>query len=299
MVKRSSRSRGVLPATLDYAAVRRISIVSLFSDDVLLEQLVLKGGNAMALIYGFGHRASLDIDLSIDGDFDDLNDVRARIFKALREQFQRAGYVLFDEKFEPKPSLPNVDPRWGGYVIQFKLIDKAAYDTFGGDPEQIRRNALVTGPGQQRTFRIELSKHEFCDTKTEKELDHYTIYVYTPEMIAIEKLRALCQQLPEYGSRLHKTARARDFYDIYVLAKEARVRVGDSQNADLIRAIFSAKDVPLDFIERIAETREFHRPDWPSVRDSVAGELKEFDYYFDFVVSETTSLKALWKKQLP
>ena len=36
-------------------------------DDVLLEQLVLKGGNAMALVYGFGSRASLDVDMSIDG----------------------------------------------------------------------------------------------------------------------------------------------------------------------------------------------------------------------------------------
>ena len=47
------------------------------------------------------------------------------------------------------------------------------------------------------------------------ELDDYTIYVYSPTMIAIEKLRAICQQMPEYALQRRPSARARDFYDIY------------------------------------------------------------------------------------
>ena len=36
-------------------------------------------------------------------------------------------------------------------------------------------------------------------------------------MIAIEKLRATCQQMPEYGIRGAATQRARDFYDIHLI----------------------------------------------------------------------------------
>jgi len=36
---------------------------------------------------------------------------------------------------------------------------------------------------------------------------------------------------------------------------------------------------------KIEEQREVHRPDWPGPW-SVAGELKEFDFYFDFVLAQ-------------
>jgi hypothetical protein len=92
--------------------------------------------------------------------------------------------------------------------VEFKLIENARYADLSGDLDAVRKNALVTGPLQKRTFRIELSKHEFCRNKQEAELDEYTVYVYTTDMLAIEKLRALCQQLPEYEGRTYKTARA-------------------------------------------------------------------------------------------
>ncbi len=43
-------------------------------------------------------------------------------------------------------------------------------------------------------------------------------------------------------------------------------------------------------------TREFHRPDWDAVRDAVVGDVFEFDFYFDFVVSEAKKLEPLWIK---
>ena len=42
--------------------------------------------------------------------------------------------------------------------------------------------------------------------------------VYTPEMIVLEKLRALCQSIPEYKTIIPSAnikGRARDFYDIW------------------------------------------------------------------------------------
>src|SRR5512146_1421142 len=59
-------------SVMDLSDIRRLVIVAMFSDDVLFGRLVLKGGNAISLVYGYGTRGSLDVDFSIDGDFDDL-----------------------------------------------------------------------------------------------------------------------------------------------------------------------------------------------------------------------------------
>ena len=37
---------------MDFAEIRRVTITALFSDHVLYERLVLKGGNALSLVYG-------------------------------------------------------------------------------------------------------------------------------------------------------------------------------------------------------------------------------------------------------
>jgi predicted nucleotidyltransferase component of viral defense system len=280
------------------ADVRRFAIIAMFSDDTLMEQLVLKGGNALALIYGLGARTSLDVDLSIDGDFENLEDTRLRIFRSLRSRFETEGYVVFDEKFEPRPVTEGIsqDKKWGGYIVEFKLIQQEKYQELQNDVDAVRRNALVTGPLERRIFRIEFSKHEFCEGKTEAQLDDYTVYVYTPEMIVIEKLRAICQQMPEYKARIKKTARARDFYDIHVLVTQSHVDLSSPNNLELVRNVFLAKDVPVDLIQRIPETKEQHRPDWPSVQASVTGVLEDFDFYFNFVVEQTQALKPLWIK---
>ena len=79
--------------------VRRRILIALFSDDELMDALVLKRGNALALIYKVGSRASLDMDFSIKNDFDDIDKAGRRIIAALKQELGRAGYVLFDERF--------------------------------------------------------------------------------------------------------------------------------------------------------------------------------------------------------
>ena len=85
--------------------------------------------------------------MSIDGDFGNVDDARTRIFKALKEQFRQVGFVVFDERFEPKPAVPGNRQQWGGYLIAFKLIHQDEYERLGGELENIRRNALTTGQG--------------------------------------------------------------------------------------------------------------------------------------------------------
>jgi len=56
------------------------------------------------------------------------------------------------------------------------------------------------------------------------------------------------------------------------------------------------KRVPLRLMGKIVEHREYHRGDFPAVRDTVkAGvELRDFDFYFDFVVDRCRLLEPLW-----
>ena len=278
---------------MDFDEIRRLTITALFSDDELYERIVLKGGNAISLVYGYSSRGSLDLDFSIDQDFSDLENVRRRIFKALSERFSAAGLIVFDANFRPKPSLSK-EERWGGYELTFKVIDEGKYESMRDDHDTLRQNALEVGPEQLRSFRVEMSKFEYCVGKRVAELDAYTIYVYTPAMIVIEKLRAICQQMPGYPLNKHPHARARDFYDIHAVITNASVRLADPENLELARQIFSAKDVPLLLIGGIEGHREFHRPDWPAVQASVAGRLYGFDFYFDFVVAESLMLQPLW-----
>lgn len=257
---------------------------------------MLKGGNALSLVHGLSLRASRDLDFSIERDFANLDDTRGRIFRAVKGRFSSAGFVVFDESFGPKPRVlgPTQEVWWGGYELKFKLIEEAKYKDLGGSLEAIRRNALVVGPEQRRKFSVDMSKFEYCEGKVERELDSYTIYVYSPVMIVVEKLRAICQQMPEYAFRSQPSPRARDFYDIWRVMTATSLNLTAPETIELAKHIFAAKKVPLALLAKVSGQREVHRPDWPAVMNAVAETLNGFDFYFDFVVEQVAALKALW-----
>ena len=278
----------------DVDRIRRIAITAMFSDDDLMDQFTLKGGNALRMVHRIGARATLDIDLSMEADFDDVEAVRTRVFQLLEDRFDSEGYVVFDLRFERRPpnSLPG--DAWGGYNIEFKAISKELHAELGGDLVQIRKRAETVGgdPRQTTRFSIQISTFEYCMGRSRAELDDYTIYVYTPEMIAAEKLRAICQQLPGYPGRRNPTARAKDFYDIHLVLESTDVDLRTPENHELLRNIFAAKEVPLEYLGRLStpEVREFHRVGWPEVVGSVPGKLQSFDYYYDAVIEEVAAL---------
>jgi hypothetical protein len=157
--------------------VRRRILIALFSDDELMEALVLKGGNALALVHKVGSRASLDMDFSVQNAFSELDKTRTRICDTLRREFGSAGYVIFDEKFEAKPSqLSSDQPEWwGGYIVEFKLAERALYERFRDDIQALRMRSEVLGPAQQRKYTIDISHHEFCEGKVQREVDDYVV----------------------------------------------------------------------------------------------------------------------------
>jgi hypothetical protein len=203
--------------------IKKLVVIAMFSDDRLMERLVLKGGNALDLIFRISARASLDVDFSMQGDFKDAADqavMSKRVEKTLKQTFGENGYEVLDVKMEEKPEglTPDLANFWGGYGVEFKLIEKEKYARFAGNVEQLRRNALQFNPDASAKFTIDISKFEYVTGKESRQLDGYRIFVYSPEMIVCEKLRAICQQMEEYGSIVKRSragsARARDFLDI-------------------------------------------------------------------------------------
>jgi predicted nucleotidyltransferase component of viral defense system len=287
---------------MNFEEIRRLIITALFADDELFEQLVLKGGNALSIVHRLSSRTSLDLDFSMQNDFADLEKAKERIFSTLKARFDSAGLVVFDEKLEVKPDLRGAEdakPWWGGYELKFKLIGKDEYAKWAHQLEKLRIRSLVTGPNETRTFTVDFSKNEYTEGKIQTEIDHYTIYVYTPEMIVVEKLRAICQQMPEYPHKGRGKPRARDFYDIHRVISTLKIDLYTPENRALLRHIFDAKEVPLSLLENVEKALEFHRPDWDAVRPSVEEDVEEFDFYFGFVLEQIATLKAFWKEQPP
>lgn len=238
----------------------------------------------------------MDIDVSLGDDFEDLAETQNRIFGALTKKFESANHAVIDLCFDRRPdeSASALAANWGGYEIRFKVIPVSLYRSLANDGAKASRQADEVGPNHERTFHIQISKGEYCSAKQDVQFAEHAIPVYTPPMIAIEKLRAICQQMPEYQFRRHPTARARDFYDIHAIVAGMGIDLGIQGNLGLIRLVFDAKHVPLLLIPQIGNHRDFHRQEWPAVQDAVSGAIEEFDFYFDFVLDQTKRLKTLW-----
>jgi hypothetical protein len=133
--------------------IKKLVVIAMFSDDRFMERLVLKGGNALDLIHRISTRASVDVDLSMDSDFDaaERATITDKVTKVLDDTFQAVRYVVFDVKVEEKPRglTPDVADFWGGYVVEFKLAEKAIFEKYAADVEQLRRHALWLGQGSK------------------------------------------------------------------------------------------------------------------------------------------------------
>lgn len=75
--------------------IKRLAIIAMVSDDVLFARLVLKGGNLLDIVYGISTRASVDVDFSIEGEFD-LEDLQRRVSRVIDQTFNKHGYIAFD-----------------------------------------------------------------------------------------------------------------------------------------------------------------------------------------------------------
>jgi hypothetical protein len=283
---------------------KKLVIIALFSEPSLKQALVLKGGNLLDVVYGISTRPSKDIDLSMCGEFQNPEETRCTIERVLQSTFSGHGYVVFDVTLtEQPPTLTeNMRDFWGGYRVYFKAVEREQCDSLGDDREAIRKRATPLRAGGSTKFPIEISKYEYCDGKEERLLDGCAIYVYTPAMLVCEKLRAICQQMPEYAEVIRRTGRprGRDFLDIYTVAEFFRLDFAASTFHDVARCIFEVKRVPLRLLGLICtpDVMEFHRSDFISVVDTVRpdAEVQSYEFYYDYVVTKCRSLEPLWHK---
>ena len=177
---------------------KREVILALFADNTLLQQLVLKGGNLLDVVYGISTRPSRDIDLSICGEIEDMERFRGTIENALRKWFEPKGYVVFDVNLREEPRDVSEEFRafWGGYKVDFKVVDAQTYAAHAGDGAKLRVLARTVVDNDGKRFPIEISKHEYVDEKVCEIVDDLAVYAYSPQMLVAEKLRAICQQMP-------------------------------------------------------------------------------------------------------
>lgn len=285
------------PNTLSLDTINRIKMIvatSLASDDDLMEQMVLKGGNAIAMGYGLSDRPSFDLDYSIEDDFPDFEIVAERLRMLLTEGFDAEGLHLFDYKQGDKPKTRNeLEDFWGGYFLSFKVIEKDKFKEINEDEEAARtKYALRLNSDGSPSFQVEISKHEYIGEKRAiRDVGGINIYMYLPELIVAEKIRALCQCVPEYTTQVLRQkerklkARARDFYDIYILLEYLDVPYNSDDFKKTLKEVFSAKRVPHDYLKKIRGMYEVHKSDFISVQTTTNDlelKKKDFDFFFDY-----------------
>jgi hypothetical protein len=78
-----------------------------------------------------------------------------------------------------------------------------------------------------------------------------------------------------------------DHFDIYTIVTSCKIDLLSQSNKEILKAVFKAKRVPIEFLGMLENDREFHRDDFRSVVDTIKPgiKLKRFDFYFDFVKS--------------
>ena len=283
----------------EFIQIKKTVIKALFADEYLMDRLVLKGGTCLELAYKLHHRASKDIDFSIDDDFSDkdIHEIELIIKNKFEQFFTAIGYYPFDIKLKNKPRRLPDNIKMSGYVLYFKLINIDLYFELKGNLYKLRNYALSLGDGDKKDFIIEISKFEYIKDKQIKELDGQSIFVYSPLLQICEKLRAICQKMKEYKNNPDDLdlPRARDFYDIYVINENlVNVDFTQSENRMILQEVFKAKEVDLALLFKVKNKRRIHEDDFKSVLQS---DLKTkcypeiFDYYFEYVLNLINDLQ--------
>ncbi|GGW83875.1 nucleotidyl transferase AbiEii/AbiGii toxin family protein [Salegentibacter mishustinae] len=274
--------------------IKILTLKALMHDEQLMYGLVLKGGNALQLVYDITDRASMDIDFSIEGDFSDLdyNRINGALDALLNDEFHKENLIAFDIRFKEKPKTNKVK-EWKGYNIEFKIAHKENW--YDEDLDKTRREAIKI-LGQSTKFSIDISSFEYIQSAKKHDLDGTVLMVYTPEMIVIEKLRALCQSIPEYQkivSTARTKGRARDFYDIWNICNQFSMDLSTEENKNLMKEIFQAKRVPIEFLGLLNEYHDLQKENWSSVEDTLGSENLGFDFYFEYVMDLIERIKIL------
>ncbi len=256
------------------------TIIAIYSASSSSKTLFLKGGSAMRLFDNLTSRLSIDADFSVKTDIADENIFFRDLESSVANGFRSKRFDIIDFKWKRKPKVirPGFPDWWGGWLCEFKLL---SFRHRGKTLRTMRRNALIPDGANSSKVTLEISKHEYCGTKRTKIINGIKIFGYSRELLVLEKIRAICQQHPDYAYRSSKN-RARDFYDIYELTADTDDGF-ISRCSSQIEKVFRAKEVPLKILASLWEVDfiDEQRPGFDAVKDTVIGEIHDFDVYVE------------------
>lgn len=264
--------------------VLREVIIAIYGSPRLAKLLILKGGSAMRMFDDLRSRLSFDADFSIEKPLKQVAPVKNEMKKCLTSQFSDHGFDIIDFHFDRKPKVAKkgLPEWWGGWACEFKLVSRKHR---GKSLDVKRRYALKPEPSPSPKITIDLSEHEYCGKRRTKTVDGSKIQAYSKEMLVLEKLRAICQQHPEYPYRQERKNRARDFYDIYALTIDTSREFIDRCKQHL-KAVFDVKDAGLWLLRALWDDPDFideFRRGFELVKNTVSGKVEDFDTYLEHV----------------
>ena len=278
-----------MSGTIHIEEIIERTIYGLYHDGVFTQNILIKGGQAIRIKEGITQRFSIDIDASVKGAISDPGMFFVAFKKSLERQFQKSNLSVIDFKKtkRPKKAHPDAPDFWTGWQVTFKLRDNTGSD---------KKMAITPDGSGSPKIVVDLSEYEYCDDFEQMELKIKSenlgviSYWYSTEMLVIEKIRAICQQHPDYPFRRTPASRARDFYDIANLIrkkiKNQEMPTFRQKCAELIDSIFDAKKVDRALIKKIFEPEFIAKMStgWPMVLNTIpAAKREDFAVYVDIL----------------
>lgn len=268
--------------------VIEICLTAIYKNQLLKAHLYLKGGQYLRVKENLKNRFSVDTDFSYEGKIEDSDAYFETLKSCLETEFHGNGFYMFAFKAVRRPKMLAEDTPdfWIGWAVEFKFIEASKRNL---EMDQLNREAIVAEGAISPKVLIDISQSEYIGSSDVVKIKSVNIKTYSRELVILEKLRALCQQHPDYPYK-DGNARGRDYFDIEQLWSKAITEADfdeETFKADLlkhIQKVFAAKDVDLGLLKKIQEHDfvESQRLNWSSVEQTVAKDvLKPFDYYME------------------
>lgn len=190
--------------------VVEMTLVAIYSKDVLNENLYLKGGQALRIAQNMRSRFSGDADFSTKKGFNENDPFFGHLRDSLYNEFLANDLYLFDFNYVRKPKIKKegAPDFWGGWQVEFKLIEK---EKMTQKLEDQRRQALIPEGAESPKIKLDISEYEYCESIETVKVKSVKVKVYTRVLLVLEKIRAICQQHPEYQLKGISSNRARDY----------------------------------------------------------------------------------------
>lgn len=278
-------------------------LVAIYSQEILSDKLYLKGGQALRLTQNIRGRLSRDSDFSTPEKINDEEIFFNLLEESVRAEFHKVGLYVIGFKFSRKPRIkPEGAPDfWQGWGVEFKIIEKSQLKL-----SKERQSAVAITPegSESNTILIDISEMEYCGSFEKVKVKSVEVRVYSRVLLVLEKLRAICQSHQDYKYRSKRSNRARDFYDIErIYSKvlgENKVESFIDESVQHLEKVFSAKDVPLDLINRCLTEDDFlqiQKIGWQEVESTVQNLNQDFSYYLQTLKDIVSSIRA--RRRLP